>query len=72
VELFSTEDRLTGYSLAYNIGLGVVGGTTPMVSTWLIGITGNIFAPAFFLTGVCIVASLALMTMRDRSREPLR
>jgi MHS family proline/betaine transporter-like MFS transporter len=38
VELFPTKDRLSWYSVAYNIGLGVVGGATPMISTWLISI----------------------------------
>jgi MHS family proline/betaine transporter-like MFS transporter len=71
VELFPTDDRLTGYSLAYNIGAGVVGGTTPLVATWLISITGNSFAPCFYLMGWSVICLVALGLMRDRSREPL-
>jgi MHS family proline/betaine transporter-like MFS transporter len=71
VELFPTDDRLTGYSLAYNIGAGVVGGTTPLMATWLISTTGNAFAPCFYLIGWAAICFVALGLMRDRSREPL-
>lgn len=71
-ELFPAEDRLSGYSVAYNLGLGVVGGTTPMVATWLIDVTGISSAPAGLLTGIAVLAFGTLLTIRDRSREPLR
>jgi MHS family proline/betaine transporter-like MFS transporter len=72
VELFPTKDRLSGYSVAYNIGLGVVGGATPMISTWLISITGNKNTLAGFMICVAVIGVAALIWMRDRSREPLR
>lgn len=72
VELFPTKDRLSGYSVAYNIGLGVVGGATPMISTWLISITGNKNALAGFMICVALIGVAALIWMRDRSRERLR
>lgn len=71
VELFPAEDRLSGYSVAYNLGLGVVGGTTPMVATWLIDVTGISIAPAGLLTGLAGLAFGTLLGIRDRSREPL-
>lgn len=70
VELFPADDRLTGYSVAFNIGIGVVGGTTPMIATWLIDMT-TVFAPAFYLSALAMVAVMALLMMSDRSREPL-
>jgi len=71
VELFPTDDRLTGYSVAFNIGIGVVGGTTPMIATWLIDATSVISAPAFYLSVLSLVAVTSLLMMKDRSREPL-
>jgi MFS transporter, MHS family, proline/betaine transporter len=71
VELFPTDDRLTGYSVAFNIGIGVVGGTTPMFATWLIDVTSVISAPAFYLSVLSLVAVTSLLMMKDRSREPL-
>jgi len=72
VELFPMADRLTGYSLAYNLGLGVAGGTAPMIATWLISVTGSDSAPGAYLALAAIISATALYFMQDRSREPLR
>jgi MHS family proline/betaine transporter-like MFS transporter len=72
VELFPTRDRLSGYSMAYNIAYGIVGGTTPVVATWLIASTGASIAPAFYLVVLSALSVVALIWMKDRSREPLR
>lgn len=72
VELFPTRDRLSGYSISFNFGLGIIGGSTPMVSTWLISITGSVMAPALYMAVWALVAVGALLWMRDRSREELR
>ena len=71
VELFPADDRLTGYSVAFNIGIGVVGGTTPVVATWLIDRTSDISAPSFYLAALAMLAVISLLIMKDRSREPL-
>lgn len=72
VELFPANDRLTGYSLAYNLGLGIAGGTAPMIATWLISRTGYDSAPGLYLAVAALVSAGALWFMQDRSREPLR
>jgi MHS family proline/betaine transporter-like MFS transporter len=71
VELFPTEDRLSGYSVAFNIGLGVVGGATPMAATWLIDVTGSQISPAYYLIGFALLAIVSLVWIKDRSREAL-
>ena len=48
VEMFPAEDRLSGYSVAFNIGLGVFGGLTPMIASFLIAETGVPTAPAIY------------------------
>lgn len=72
VELFPKEDRLTGYSVAFNIGLGIAGGTAPMIATWLISATGYDTAPGAYLVFAALISAAALWFMQDRSREPLR
>ncbi len=72
VELFPECDRLSGYSVAFNIGVGVFGGLTPMIATSLIAWTGSALVPAYYMLGAGLVAVLALAMMPDRSREPLR
>jgi MHS family proline/betaine transporter-like MFS transporter len=71
VELFPSDDRLTGYSIAFNIGIGVVGGTTPMIATWLIDVTSVVSAPAFYLSALAMISVISLLLMPDRSREAL-
>lgn len=72
VELFPERDRLSGYSVAFNVGTGVFGGLTPVIATSLIAATGVAIAPAYYLVGAALVAVAALALMPDRSRSPLR
>jgi len=72
VEMFPEEDRLSGYSVSYNIGLGVVGGATPMIATALIKLTGSDLSPALFLVFMAITGVVSMGLIRDRSREPLQ
>jgi MHS family proline/betaine transporter-like MFS transporter len=72
VEWFPTKYRLTSYSVIYNIGVGIFGGSTPMVCTWLIKTTGNNLAPAYYLVFFIIISLVGLFLMKDRSREMLR
>lgn len=71
-ETFDRSHRLTGYSLSFNLGFGIAGGTAPMVATWLIHQSGDSLSPAYYLIGCAVVAAVTLLTMRDRSRAPLR
>lgn len=71
-ELFPSRHRLSGYSLAFNVGIGFGGGTAPLIAAALIGATGlNLAAAAYLMVGALMsIGALALMT--DSSREPLR
>jgi MHS family proline/betaine transporter-like MFS transporter len=72
VELFPQRDRLSGYSVAFNLGLGIFGGLTPMIAATLIATTGAETAPAIYMTVVALLAIVALALMPDRSRTALR
>jgi MHS family proline/betaine transporter-like MFS transporter len=72
VEMFPERDRLSGYSVAFNVGMGVFGGLTPMIATSLIAATGLVTAPAIYLTAAAALAVGALALAPDRSRTPLR
>ena len=71
VELFPSETRLTAYSISFNLGVGIVGGTSPLISTWLIQVSDNLYAPGIYLLGTGLISAIAIAFMRDRSREPL-
>ena len=70
-EQFKGAYRLSAYSLCFNIGIGIAGGTSPIVATWLIAKTGDPFAPAFYLMLAALVSALAASKLADRSRQPL-
>ncbi|MFC2970395.1 MFS transporter [Acidimangrovimonas pyrenivorans] len=72
VEMFPESDRLSGYSVAFNIGVGIFGGLTPMIATSLIAATGSAMALALYLIVAAAVAVAALALTPDRSRAPLR
>ncbi|QPZ93265.1 MFS transporter [Thioclava electrotropha] len=71
-EMFPERDRLSGYSVAFNIGLGIFGGLTPMIATSLIAATGMVTAPALYMLAAGLIAVIALVFTPDRSRAPLR
>ena len=72
VEMFPARDRLSGYSVSYNIGLGIVGGSTPMIATAMIKLTGYGVAPSLFMLLMALAGVTAMALIRDRSREPLQ
>jgi MHS family proline/betaine transporter-like MFS transporter len=65
-ELFPTSQRYTGLSVGYNIGAALFGGTAPLVATFLIEWSGNVLAPAFYLSLCATVSLTILLTLRNR------
>lgn len=71
VELFPTAVRFTGMALAYNFAATLFGGTTPMVSVWLIDKTGNNMAIAYYVMICNVLSIVAYLFYKDRYKEPL-
>ncbi len=71
VEAFNTEIRYTGLSFGFNVGLAIFGGTCPLIMTWLIEVTGNNSAPAFYMIAAAIVALLTTWHIHDKRGEPI-
>jgi MHS family proline/betaine transporter-like MFS transporter len=72
VELFPTQTRYSGIAFAYNGSQAVLGGTTPFVATYLIQLTGQPLAPAFYLLATVVLCGIAAASMQDRTGEVLR
>jgi MFS family permease len=64
-ELLPRGIRATGMSIAYAIGVSLFGGTTQLVITWLIGVTGNPAAPAWYVAGASVITALAMLAMPE-------
>jgi MHS family proline/betaine transporter-like MFS transporter len=63
--------RCTAVALGYNVTLGVVGGLSPLVATWLVNRTGDDLSPAYMIMAAAVVSFLAGLGFRERSRVPL-
>lgn len=68
LESFQTRVRYTGLSLSYNLGLALFGGTCPLLVTWLIHLTGNTVAPAFYMM-LCALLTMVLATKLIDKRQ---
>ncbi len=71
-EAFPAKVRYTGLSVSYNIALVLFGGTTPLVSVWLIKISGgNVWMPVYYLIASCMVAIITLFFMPETYKKEL-
>jgi MHS family proline/betaine transporter-like MFS transporter len=68
VETAPPHVRCTAVALGYNICLGIIGGMTPLVATWLVERTGNETAPAYLIMAAAVVSFVAILTLRETWR----
>jgi MHS family proline/betaine transporter-like MFS transporter len=60
-ELFPARMRTTGLSISYAFGVAIFGGLAPLFNTWIISVTGNKLAPAFYLILAAAISLIALV-----------
>ncbi len=72
VEAAPSEVRCTAIALGFNVTMGILGGVSPLVATWLVERTGNDYSPAFMIVAAAVVSLLALTTFRETYRAPLQ
>lgn len=70
-EMFPTRVRYTGLSVSYGFAVVLFGGFAPLISTWLVALTGNPFAPAFYVMTGGALSALAIFSMREHLNAPL-
>jgi MHS family proline/betaine transporter-like MFS transporter len=70
--LFPTRTRYSGFSVGYNIGVAVFGGTTPFIATYLVSVTNNSLAPAFYLMATAAAGIVAMYYSEESARVPLK
>ena len=69
VELMPRAIRCTGLAFAYNASIGLFGGVTPMVASWLIMVTANPVAPAYWVMGAAAISLLTLILSVPETRD---
>lgn len=72
VELMPRAVRCTGLAFAYNISVGVFGGMTPMIVTWLIAYLHSPAAPGYWVAATSAVSALTLFfSVRETKGDSL-
>ncbi|MFI6639007.1 glycine betaine/L-proline transporter ProP [Streptomyces sp. NPDC050504] len=69
--LFPTHVRYGSLSVGYNLSASLFGGTTPLVVTALIGLTGSRLVPAYYAMAAALVGVVAVACMKETARQPL-
>lgn len=70
-EIFPTKVRYSGFAFSFNSANALFGGTAPFIATWLISVTGNKLAPAWYLVIASAVALVAMLASRETAHEDL-
>jgi len=65
-EIIPNQIKTTGFSLAYSLATALFGGFTPLISTWLIDVTGDKAAPGYWLALAGAVGALATTLLYRR------
>jgi MFS transporter, MHS family, proline/betaine transporter len=60
--------RCTAVALGYNLCMGLFGGLSPLVATWLVERTGDEMAPAFLIMASAAVTLVTLFWFRETYR----
>jgi MHS family proline/betaine transporter-like MFS transporter len=69
--LFPTEVRYTGIALGYAVGIALLGGTQPLICTYLIETTQNPLSPALYLMFAACIGGAALFFSRKITETSL-
>jgi len=70
-EQFTTRVRSSGLAAANNVGVMLAGGFAPFIVTWLVGYTGNLVSPAWYVLMGVVIGLPGFILMRDLSPAAL-
>lgn len=70
-ETFPTDVRYSGFALSFNLANAIFGGSASFISFWLISITGNDIAPAWYMVVIAVIALVAMCFTHDHSGKKL-
>ena len=71
-DMFPARLRFSGMAIGYNLTLALVGGTAPLVATWLIKTTGRLTAPAWYLVVIAAVTFFVTLAVQPYRKNPVK
>ncbi|MGC8517104.1 MAG: MFS transporter [Steroidobacteraceae bacterium] len=72
IESLPPNIRSGGFGTVYALSVAIFGGTTQLVVTWIIHVTGSAVAPAWYLIGFTLIGQIAYMLYPETAPVPLR
>jgi MHS family proline/betaine transporter-like MFS transporter len=69
VEAFPAHLRCSAVSVGYNLCLGIMGGTAPLVAAWLIDETRDVLSPAFYVMATAVVTLAVILRLPGEARR---
>ncbi len=70
-ETFPTDVRYSGFALSFNMANAIFGGSASAISFWLIDVTGNDIAPAFYMVFIAALALVAMVMSHEHTGKDL-
>jgi MHS family proline/betaine transporter-like MFS transporter len=70
-EAFPASVRCTGVGIAHNLTMALLGGSAPLVATYLIDKTDNEMIPPMYLMAAAAVSLVVALTLKETARKPL-
>lgn len=71
VELLPAGVRCSGVSIAYNLSIGIFGGSAPLIATYLVERTHDDATPAYYLMAAGVIMLASLLTLKETASKPL-
>lgn len=70
--LFATDIRYSALAIGFNLSVSLFGGTTPLVTAWLIDKTANLIMPGYYLMAAAVIGLITVYNLRETARKPLK
>ena len=70
--LFPTEIRYGALAIGFNVSVSLFGGTTPLVTAWLVDVTQNLMMPAYYMMGAAVIGIVSVVALAETARQPLK
>ncbi|ATW26612.1 MFS transporter [Candidatus Formimonas warabiya] len=68
-ELFPTKVRVSGFSVPYQLGAAISGGTAMAVATWLVKVTGNVMSVPVYMCSMLAITFLTVVFLYEETRD---
>ena len=67
--LFPTKIRYGALAIGFNVSVSLFGGTTPLVTAWLVDTTGNLMMPAYYLMGASLIGIVSVLALHETAKQ---